>query len=420
MKIVHLNTHSHGGAAVVARRLHRAALASGLSSTLITKYGLPGAAAPGQRALRSARLQELVRAGATHPQVYAIGKLVERRLAHRNLANRPAGFEIFSPLNETARFEGCVDRDDPSVIHLHWIAGFVDHAAFFKRNAHRKFVWTLHDMNPLTGGCHHADGCEGFLKGCRGCPQLEGTIDRDYSASVLRGKVEALAPLRDDQLVIASPSAWLLELSRRSPVTARFRHVHIANPSLDAAPAEPRDEFRVHHRLPRDKRIVLFMSENLRNPRKGMPVLFEAVRLMARKTEVHLVGIGRRIGAPDDIPITFAGRVADEQELAGYLSSSDVLVNPSAMENSPLTIIEALTCGTPAVAFDVGGVRELIGGESGAVVTERTAEALATAIEHVLCHGPRDRALIRQSAARHAPASVLQQYRAVYTELSAS
>jgi hypothetical protein len=178
MKIVHLNTHSHGGAAVVARRLHRAGVAAGINSTFLTKYGTRETV-PGHRALRKAPWLELVRGATAHPRVYALGKAVERRLQHRNLANRPSGFEVFSPLNDGKRFQGCVDEEAPEIIHLHWVAGFVDHPGFFQHNAGRKFVWTLHDMNPFTGGCHHADGCDRYTRSCTGCPQLAGTIDPD-------------------------------------------------------------------------------------------------------------------------------------------------------------------------------------------------------------------------------------------------
>ncbi len=409
MKIVHLNTHSHGGAAVVARRLHRAALASGLDSTFITKYGR-----------RSAGLLELVRAGATHPKVYALGKLVERRLQHPNLAQRPDGFEVFSPLNSGKRFHDCVDEADPAVIHLHWVAGFVDHSAFFERNAKRKFVWTLHDMNPFTGGCHHADGCAGFASGCSQCPQLAGTIDRDYSARVLRGKADALARLGDDQLTIVSPSRWLLELSRKSAVTSRFRHVHIANPSLEGGTADGSTAFKLRHHIPCDKKIVLFVSENLRNPRKGIPLLLEAVGMMRRKSEVHLIGVGRRTEAPVDLPVTFTGRIADDDTLAGYFSVADAVVSPAVMENSPLTLIEGQSCGAPAVGFDVGGVRELITDATGTVVRNRTPFALAEALEAALFDRVWDREAIKRIAARHAPTRVMAAYRAVYEQLVAS
>lgn len=421
MKIVHLNTHSYGGAAVVARRLHLAGLAAGIDSQFITQYGLASDRTTNYAVLRDARLRYALRQQAAKPFWYRVGKFLQRRFEHRNLANRPAGFEIFSPLNTQKRFADCAEAFDPNIIHLHWVAGFVDHADFFAHNRQRKFVWTLHDMNPLTGGCHHADGCTNFTGGCAQCPQLSGTVDEGYARQVFAAKAQTLAALADDQLVIAAPSRWLMELSRQSPLTARFRHVHIRNPALPGrAPQPDRERLKGDLNLPRDRKIVLFVSDNLRNPRKGIDLLLGAADTMARKREIQLVGIGNPTDTPREVAVRFTGRITDEETLAAYYSCADVLVNPSVMENSPLTVIEALSLGTPAVAFDVGGVRELINAACGALVTERSAAALAATLENVLFDQEYDRAAIRQSAAHHEANRVWQEYQNVYNELLTS
>ena len=101
-------------------------------------------------------------------------------------------------------------------------------------------------------------------------------------------------------------------------------------------------------------------------------------------------------------------------------SSADVLVNPSVMENSPLTVIEALSCGTPAVVFAVGGAGELIAEASGAVIAQRSAAALAETLNDVLFQRSFDRSAIRACAAAHEPQAVLQQFAQLYRELVAS
>ena len=420
MKILHLNTHSYGGAAVVARRLHRAALSNGIDSTFMTKYGLRSDRTEGYHALRNARLLYSLRERAQDPRLYRIGKVVQQKMQHRNLVNRPAGFEIFSPINTRRQFADCTDTIDPNVVHLHWVAGFVDHADFFRRNRHRKFVWTLHDMNPFTGGCHHADGCAGFTQSCEGCPQLVGTLDPGYARAVLEAKATALAALRDDQLTIVAPSRWLLELAQQSTVTRRFRHVHIANPTLTPSSDNHSIDARRSLGLPADKKIVLFISDNLRNPRKRVPLLFDAVKLMPDADRIQLLGIGQKTDAPAGLAVRFTGSIRDEDVLARYLASADVLVSASIAENSPLTIIEALTCGTPVVAYGVGGIPELVGDADGAVVHGDNARALADALDDVLFRRVHDRAGIRERAAQHAPQTVLERYRRVYEELLAS
>ena len=238
MKVVHLNTHSYGGAAVVARRLHLASNAAGITSAFITRFGVPPNAFPGHIPLTNGRLRYALRQQAGNPYVYRIGKYVQGLLQPKNLVGRPSGFEIFTGLNNEGRFADCLQSHEPDVIHLHWIAGFVDHAEFFRQNRRSKFVWTLHDMNPFTGGCHHADGCQRFAQCCASCPQLAGTIDPDYAERVIEAKAAALAVLRDDQLVITAPSQWILGLSAQSRITNRFRHVHIDNPSFAGVTTE--------------------------------------------------------------------------------------------------------------------------------------------------------------------------------------
>lgn len=418
MKVVHLNTHSYGGAAVVARRLHLASKAAGITSAFITRFGVPPNAFPGHIPLTNGRLRYALRQQAGNPYVYRIGKYVQGLLQPKNLVGRPSGFEIFTGLNNEGRFADCLQSHEPDVIHLHWIAGFVDHAEFFRQNRRSKFVWTLHDMNPFTGGCHHADGCQRFAQCCASCPQLAGTIDPDYAERVIEAKAAALAVLRDDQLVITAPSQWILGLSAQSRITNRFRHVHIDNPSFAAVPARAPLELRRELGLPGDAKIIAFTADNLRNPRKGIELLFAAARLLNR--DVHLLGLGQRTSAPADLPITFAGRITDESRLAAYLQSVDVLVSASAAENSPLVIIEALSAGTPAVSFNVGGVSELITEQNGVIVRERSTAALADGLATALFRRTYDRHAIAAGASRHSPSAVMQRYRQVYDELLAN
>jgi glycosyltransferase involved in cell wall biosynthesis len=421
MRILHLNTHSYGGAAVVARRLHCAAIASGIESAFITKYGLRKDQTPNYAPLKDARLLYYFREASAQRHWYRAGKQVQRIMTPRSLANRPAGFDVFTPLNTRAQFADCAEQFDPDIIHLHWVAGFVDHEQFFQRNRHRKFVWTLHDMNPFTGGCHHADGCSRFTGDCKGCPQLSGTVDEDYAGEVLTAKMRSLAHLAPHQLTIVAPSQWLLSLSAQSRVTGRFRHVHIENPSFhQGLITETSAQLRAALKLPLDKKVVVFVSDNLRNPRKAVSLLFGAVKEMRRSGEVHLVGLGQRTDQPAGLSITFPGTIRDQQTLARYMACADVVVNTSIAENSPLVLIEALSCGTPVIGFEVGGIPELVTRECGAVVSKRSTGALAAALDQVLFERTFSRDGIRAQSAKHDPSAVCEKYHGVYADLLAS
>ncbi len=90
--------------------------------------------------------------------------------------------------------------------------------------------------------------------------------------------------------------------------------------------------------------------------------------------------------------------VRPQRELANVYSAADALVLASSREGWPNVLLEAMACGTPVVAIDVGGVSEIVRSPvAGVVVRERTAEALAAALKQVLDE-PRDRAALRRYA----------------------
>ena len=92
-----------------------------------------------------------------------------------------------------------------------------------------------------------------------------------------------------------------------------------------------------------------------------------------------------------DFAVTFAGGVPHAETPAFY-RSGDVFALASDFDNSPNVILEAMACGLPVVATNVGGVGELVADEGGSVVPPRDAPALAQAIEAYLAEPHRARA----------------------------
>ena len=86
--------------------------------------------------------------------------------------------------------------------------------------------------------------------------------------------------------------------------------------------------------------------------------------------------------------IRFLGRVPHDR-LRDVYGAADVSVLASVREGWPNVLLESMACGTPAVATRVGGVPEIITRpESGAIVDERTPEAIARVIADLLAHPP--------------------------------
>ena len=125
---------------------------------------------------------------------------------------------------------------------------------------------------------------------------------------------------------------------------------------------------------------------------KGLDLLLRAFASVAARrpeTALELVGHGpltadlERLASELGIAesVRFAGPATPE-EVAERLRASDVLVLSSHNENMPLSVLEALCCGLPVVATDVGGVSEAVG-DDGAIVPSGDLEALGRAIEDI-------------------------------------
>jgi glycosyltransferase involved in cell wall biosynthesis len=414
MRIAQINTYTTGGASIVAKRLHEGLLNSQVDSILLSKYGIKGAI-PKHIYFKDGRLRNFLRKHISSPSFAPVAKILLEILQHPNLKGRPRGFEIFSPLNTDSETDKFQVLDSREIIHLHWVNDFIDYELFFRKFSKKKFVWTLHDMNPITGGCHHSDGCLRFESVCAQCPQLQNTIDENYSRLIQDAKLKALSQLDDDQLIIASPSNWLAELSKRSQITKRFRHIIIPNPTFkETTVFEAQESARQQLGLPLGKKIIMFASENLNNPRKGVDLLFKAIQLINTR-DIVLLGIGQKSVSPKGVEFVYTGRITSAALLAQYFRAADIFVTPTIAENSPLVVIEALSCGTPVVASRVGGIPDLINNENGILFPVGNISELARSISKALFEINFNNEDIRKNAlAIHDPLKVAEDYIRLY------
>ena len=77
----------------------------------------------------------------------------------------------------------------------------------------------------------------------------------------------------------------------------------------------------------------------------------------------------------------FTGDIRDRHDLVRLFAAADVFVSASLMETYGLTLVEAMACGTPVVAFRVGGIPEAAPDGQGSILcAPRDAAALIEAI----------------------------------------
>ena len=459
MRILILNTSDNmGGAAIAARRLVHALSESGHE------------------------VRMLVRDMTTDdPQVDAVEGNRWAKAIDRGRIFVANGFSRDKMWLTDAGFYGLKVTDNlwfkwADIVHLHWVnQGFLSLGEIGRiLRSGKKVVWTMHDMWPVTGICHHAVDCVKFHSpsneyggGCHHCEQLCRPSGRDISYGVFRRKSQLYGATR---ITFVACSRWLADQARRSALTQGHTVVDIPNPidtelfapdgarlqttdyRLQTANASsgsalhstlytlPSKDSALHstrytlsskdsslhstlYTLHSDKKRVLFASANVSDERKGIQYLVRACeRLGDLREQVELVVIGGKSGGVERMFDGWTVRVLPyatrERDMAALNASVDVFVTPSLQENLPNTIMEAMACGTACVGFDVGGIPEMIDHMANGYVarlrdTADLANGLRTALANSEAWGQAARAKV---LANYSFTSVAKRYTEIYNQ----
>ncbi|HZZ83561.1 MAG TPA: glycosyltransferase family 1 protein [Anaeromyxobacteraceae bacterium] len=182
------------------------------------------------------------------------------------------------------------------------------------------------------------------------------------------------------------------------------------------------DERFFDARAPQGPRAPYLLAVGTLEPRKNLPALLDAFRLLRRQgRDLQLVLVGRQ-GWAQSLPL---GDLAPHVRLVGALPDGDLpdlyagaacLVLPSFYEGFGLPLVEAMAAGTPAVASDIPALRE-VGGEAALYADPREPATFAHAVAQVLDGREATRARValgRERARRFTWAACAEKTRAVY------
>lgn len=321
---------------------------------------------------------------------------------------------------------------EADVIHLAWInQGFLSLKSIKKiLKSGKPVVWTMHDLWPATGICHYSRGCMAFKGVCHNCRLLPGNgSGNDLSTKIFKRKMEIF---RRSGIHFVSCSKWLGDQARQSALLTGMSLDVIPNP-IDTKMFRPinKHDARIHSTLPEDKRIILFVSQRVTDERKGMSFFVEAIdKLLAAHPEmkdttaVAILGShSEEITAQLPLPSYSLGYIDNDIDIISIYNSVDVYVLPSLEDNLPNTIMEAMACGVPSVAFRVGGIPEMIDHQkNGYLAKYRDADDLAEGIHWALDEADKDvvaQNCLKKVSANYSQRTVAMKYIEVYNQASA-
>lgn len=400
MKILHVNVvYAVGSTGKIVYDIHKSLIDKGYESIVL--YG------------REKKVKER--------NVYKTS--TQMAVVYNALKSRVIGIPYAGSFFSTNRIIGIIKREKPDIVHLHCINGHfvnIKRLMCFLKENNIKTVLTLHAEFMHTGSCPHAFDCERYMTGCGKCPYLWDATKSyffDFTAYAWRRMKSAFEGFNN--LIIVASSEWILSRAQKSPITKDFEFCVIKN-GIDTEnifKPVPFEHLKEKHKL-KDEKILLHVTANFHDLVKGSKYFVE----LARKLDgdnIKILLVGRNVQdahLPDNV--IAVGGIYDQKELAAYYSMADLFVITSVRETYPTVCIEAVSCGTPVVGFDTGGVKETIPEGMGMAVEAYSVDKLHEAVlEYIDKKDSIPKEVKEEARYRNSKERMARDYLKVYTEL---
>lgn len=379
MRVLLINTfETKGGAAVACKRLAMALQKQGIEVNMLVRD--KNSSDPFVQSVVNSSFKKLYSKVAFMSERFQI--FLANGLSRKNLfavSTASNGFNIRN--NKLVQ--------DADIIHLHWInqglLSLREIGALAKLG--KPIVWTMHDMWPMTGICHHSGECSRFKENCGLCKHLTNPTSRDLSYKVFKNKKRLVA---NSNITFVACSEWLQKKTADSALMLGNAMTNIPNP-IDTDFFKPGDKLKARQdlSLPLDKKLILFGAAIVSEKKKGIDYLINATHLLSDlKDEVELVYFGQvkeELSGAFGLRTHALGYISDMHTILKMYQAVDCFVTPSLEENLPNMIMEAMSCGVPCIGFETGGIPEMITHrETGYVAQYLSAEDLASGIRFAL------------------------------------
>jgi glycosyltransferase involved in cell wall biosynthesis len=257
----------------------------------------------------------------------------------------------------------------PDIVHAHNL-----HLDYFDLRAlpwlSRKvpLIISMHDAWLLSGHCAHSFYCERWMTGCGHCPDLRvyPSVKRDATAYNWWRKKQIYAKSR---LYIATACQWLMNKVERSMLYPGVVETRLIQNGVDLTvfKSQKKNEARTALNIPHDRPVVMLRANSLRKKNYWLDyqvaqAVVEAITAHPSKMPVTIVALGydkprEHFGASE---IRYIPHLKDHRTLSQYYQAANIFIHPARADTFPLTVLEALACGTPVIATQVGGISEQI------------------------------------------------------------
>lgn len=298
-----------------------------------------------------------------------------------------------------------INSMNPDVVMLGWLGNSTLSIPEIGRIS-APVVWRLSDMWMFSGAEHYTANSryvDGYSRKSRPTSESGPDIDRE---TFLRKKRHWKKPCH-----VITPSKWMAEQVKSSTLTAKWP-VHVIPNPIDTDYWQPRpvQEARDSFSIPENALLILFgTGGGTQHHHKGGDLLLDALPVVNqllsgsgndRPVYCAIFGEERESFKVGTINVIFLGRLNDQQLINAY-SAADVMVVPSRLDNLPSTAVESQSCGTPVVAFEVGGLPDIVEHQvTGLIVPPFDIEQLAHAISHILLNPKARAAMSAKSRSR--------------------
>jgi glycosyltransferase involved in cell wall biosynthesis len=416
MKVLHINkSDAAGGASVAAMRIVNALNKNGIDAKMLVVDKKTNS--PLVETITSTKIKKY------KSDLYFLSDVV------RFLPYEKSNRERFS------YSRGCYGFDlsshpavlEADIIHLHWL-----NQGFLSLNGLKKIVktgkpvvWTLHDMWSFTGGCHYSGKCLDFKDNCGNCQFLRNPKKEDISFKQFNFKKKIYA---DAPIYPVTCSNWLAQTALQSDLLKYKPIISIPNPiDIDVFKPCDKSEARKKLGLPQDKKLILFGAANVSDPRKGIMHLISALNKLAEnenKNSIELIIFGKNsehISGKLPFIVYAMNYVSNTESIVNLYNAADLFVLPSMEDNLPNTVMEALACGLPVVAFNTGGVPEMVTHkQTGFLASLGNEQELAEGLHYLLTNSEIDNFRInarKKVEENFAPDIVASRYKTLYNSL---